>query len=416
MRTAAIVAARAAARAPRRSALAAALAASAFGATACAPRAGTGETAPVATTTTTTTATSTTRRVTRAPFGRLPDGRTPELFTMSNARGITMTATNYGAIIVALRTPDRAGRLADITLGYDSLGGYLKETPYFGAVVGRFGNRIARGRFTLDGQTYTLATNNGLNHLHGGTRGFDKVLWDAEPFSTDTSVGVVLRYTSPDMEEGYPGTLRAQVTYTLTDRDVLAVDYRATTDKATPVNLTQHTYWNLTGDARRDALDHRLLINASAFTPVDSTLIPTGELRPVAGTPFDFRTATAVGARIGASDTQLKYGGGYDHNWVLDRSGVAPGALALAARVEEPESGRTLEIRTTEPGIQFYSGNFLDGTIVGKGGVAYRHRWTLVLETQHFPDSPNQPTFPSTILRPGQTYESRTTFAFGVMR
>jgi galactose mutarotase-like enzyme len=352
--------------------------------------------------------------VTREPFGRLPDGRMVERFTLTNAHGVEVRVMTYGGIITGLRTRDRAGRLDDIVLGYDSLPGYLASSPYFGAIVGRYANRIAGGQFALDGATYHLAINNGPNSLHGGVRGFDKVVWTGEPFQGDSGVGVTLRYTSRDGEEGYPGALTTRVTYTLTPRDELMVDYEATTDKATPVNLSQHSYWNLHGAARRDITDHVLTLHAAAFTPVDSTLIPTGAIAPVAGTPFDFRTATPIGARIEQPDVQLRYGRGYDHNWVLDRGGRA--GLLPAARLEDPQSGRTLDISTTEPGIQFYSGNFLDGTITGKGGRVYIHRSGLCLETQHFPDSPNHASFPSTILRPGETYRSRTVYAFGVTR
>jgi aldose 1-epimerase len=360
--------------------------------------------------------------VTRASFGQLPDGRAVELFTLTNARGVEARVTNYGATITVLRTPDRAGRLDDIVLGYDDLAGYLTAAnPYFGTVVGRYGNRIAAGRFTLDGATYQLARNNGPNSLHGGLRGFDKRLWTAEPFERPDGVGVVLRYTSAAGEEGFPGTLQTRVTYTLTAQDQLVVDYEATADRATPVNLTQHTYWNLAGTSTATGagplptiLDHQLTLDAAGFTPVDTTLIPTGQIAPVAGTPFDFRTATAIGARIGQPDQQLKFGGGYDHNWVLDRGGRT--GLVRAARLVEPRTGRTLEVTTTEPGIQFYSGNFLDGSIRGKGGRAYPYRSGLALETQHFPDSPNKPQFPTTILRPGETYRSQTVFAFGVQR
>jgi aldose 1-epimerase len=352
--------------------------------------------------------------ITRAPFGTV-DGQPVELFTLTNSHGIQIRLTNYGGIITAILTPDRSGRLGDIVLGYDSLGGYIRNSPYFGAIVGRYGNRIARGQFTLDGTTYHLAINNGPNSLHGGLRGFDKRVWTATPFQRQDSVGVALEYTSPDGEEGYPGTLMAHVTYTLTDDNKLIVDYRATTDKATPVNLTQHTYWNLVGGATRDILAHRLTLNADSITPVDSTLIPTGEITPVTGTPFDFRTPMPIGARVeDRANTQIRYGNGYDHNFVLNRAGVASGELIRAAYVEEPSSGRTLEIFTTEPGVQFYSGNFLDGTITGKEGRVYRFRYGLALETQHYPDSPNHPNFPSTILRPGQEYRTRTTYTFGV--
>jgi aldose 1-epimerase len=348
--------------------------------------------------------------VSRAPFGTLPDGRAVELFTLTNAHGVEIRAMTYGAIITAIYTPDRNGRRDDIVLGFDSVAGYLSGSPYFGAVVGRYANRIAGGHFTLDGVTYTLARNNGPNSLHGGLRGFDKVLWSAEPVRSDNAVGVRLRYTSPDGEEGYPGTLQVQVTYTLTAHDELIVDYDATTDKATPLNLSQHTYWNLHGHGQGDILDHVLSLDASRYTPVDSTLIPTGEIAPVAGTPFDFRTPAAVGARIDAANEQLGFGHGYDHNWVLDQP--RPGTLSHAARLVDPVSGRAIDVSTTEPGIQFYAGNFLDGTIKGKGGQVYGHRGALCLETQHFPDSPNHPNFPPTILRPGQRYQSRTIVTF----
>ncbi|HTI04869.1 MAG TPA: aldose epimerase family protein [Gemmatimonadales bacterium] len=350
--------------------------------------------------------------VSRAPFGTLPDGRAVELFTLTNANGIEIRAMTYGAIITTIYTPDRTGHRDDIVLGFDSVAGYLSGSPYFGAVVGRYANRIAGGHFTLDGVTYTLARNNGPNSLHGGLRGFDKVLWSAEPVRSDSAVGVRLRYTSPDGEEGYPGTLQVQVTYTLTAHDELIVDYEATTDKATPLNLSQHTYWNLHGHGQGDILDHLLSLDASRYTPVDSTLIPTGEIAAVAGTPFDFRTPAAVGARIDAANEQLRFGHGYDHNWVLDQSRPGTGTLSHAARLVDPATGRAIDVSTTEPGIQFYAGNFLDGTIRGKGGRVYGHRGALCLETQHFPDSPNHPNFPSTILRPGQRYQSRTVVKF----
>ncbi len=326
---------------------------------------------------------------------------------------------NYGGSIVSLSVRDRAGNLGDIVLGFDSLAGYLKHSPYFGAIVGRYGNRISQGRFTLDGTSYRLATNDGPNHLHGGIKGFDKVVWEAEPFSNERGVGLALRHTSPDGDEGYPGRLTAQVHYLLTDGDELIVDYEATTDAPTPINLTQHSHFNLAGGGPSagagsgDILGHELMIAADWFTPVDESLIPTGEIAPVAGTPLDFRTPMVIGARIGDPDRQLEYAGGYDHNFVLRRSGPE---LLHVARVVEPTTGRTLDVSTTEPGLQFYSGNFLDGTITGKGGHAYRHRSGFCLETQHYPDSPNQPGFPSTILRPGSRYRSRTVFAFSVQR
>ena len=364
--------------------------------------------------------------VTSEPFGVTADGHAVRLYTLTNSHGIQIKVTNYGGIITSLKTPDRSGRLDDVVLGYDSLAGYLRNSPYFGAIVGRYGNRIARGLFTLDGTTYHLAVNNGPNSLHGGLRGFDKVVWTVPLVNAMGTNGMgingingprmlVLDYTSPDMEEGYPGTLRAHVTYTLTDDDRLIVDYQATTDKATPVNLTQHTYWNLTGSARRDILGHVLTINADSMTPVDTTLITTGQITPVAGTPFDFRTPTAIGARVDQrQDAQIRYGNGYDHNFVLNRGGMPADALVHAARVVEPSSGRTLDIFTTEPGLQFYSGNFLDGSITGKGGAVYRFRYGIALETQHYPDSPNHPNFPSTILRPGQQYHTQTVYQFGV--
>jgi aldose 1-epimerase len=352
--------------------------------------------------------------VTRASFGKAPDGTPVDVFTLINAHGVEVRILSYGGIIQSLRTPDRTGKLDDVVLGFDDMAGYVKSSPYFGAIVGRYGNRIAKGHFTLDGKTYTLAINNPPNSLHGGIKGFDKVVWDARPFKGDSGAGVVLTHTSPDGDEGFPGTLHAKVTYTLNDDDELSIDYEATTDKATPVNLTNHTYWNLAGDGTRDILGHVLTLPASGITAVDSTLIPTGEIMPVAGTPFDFRTPTAIGARIDSPHVQIKYGRGYDHNFVLDRGGQT--GLAHAAHVTEPTTGRTLDIYTTEPGVQFYSGNFLDGTVVGKGGHVYKHRFGLALETQHFPDSPNKPNFPSVILRPGQVYHTRTVFKVGATR
>ncbi len=348
--------------------------------------------------------------VSRAPFGKTPNGETVELVTLTNGNGVTLRVMTYGGIIVSLTVPDRAGRLGDVVLGYDSLAGYLRTSPYFGAIVGRYGNRIAKGRFSVGGTEYRLATNNGPNSLHGGIRGFDKVVWTAEAFEGDSGVGVRLGYTSVDGEEGYPGTLRVTVTYTLTARNEVAIDYQATTDRATPVNLTQHSYFNLAGSG--DILGHELTLAADRFTPVDSTLIPTGELAEVAGTPFDFRAPHRIGERIGHDDEQLRRGRGYDHNFVLTRP---DSGLALAARLIDSSSGRTLEVRTTEPGIQFYTGNFLDGSITGKAGTVYRPRTGLCLETQHFPNSPNVPAFPSTILEPGRTYHSKTVWTFGVL-
>jgi aldose 1-epimerase len=321
---------------------------------------------------------------------------------------------DYGATILSIRVPDRAGTVADVALGFADLDGYIRVPRYMGPVVGRYGNRIAGGRFTIDGKVYQLARNNGPNHLHGGVRGFDKVLWSGAPFERGDSAGVVFTYRSVDGEEGYPGTLQASVTYTLTAGGALVVDYQATTDAATHVNLTQHTFFNLAGGVRRDVLDHLLWLAASAYTPVDSTSIPTGELAPVAGTPFDFRTATAIGARIRDDFPQLRLGNGYNHNYVLDRPGGLDGSLVHAARVVEPESGRSLDVYTTEPGLQLFTGNSLDGRAIGREGRPYQRYYGFCLETQHFPDSPNQPHFPSTLLRPGQVYMSRTVFAFGI--
>jgi len=350
--------------------------------------------------------------MTRSPFGSLPDGTALELYTFRNASGMEVSVTNYGGIITSLKVPDRNGALGDVTLGYESIDGYLKSSPYFGALIGRYGNRIGNAQFTLDGTTYKLPANDGPNTLHGGVKGFDKVVWNAEPFEREGERGVVFTYTSPDGEEGFPGTLQARVTYTLTDNNELAFDYHATTDKPTVVNLTQHAYFNLAGDGSGDILGHELTINADRYTPVDKNLIPTGELASVAGTPFDFRTKNTIGARINDDHPQLKAGGGYDHNFVLNRSGDG---LVLAARVEEPKTGRVMEVHTTEPGLQFYSGNFLDGSIIGKQGHVYAHRTGFCLETQHFPDSPNKPSFPSTTLRPGEEYTSRTVYTFSTM-
>jgi aldose 1-epimerase len=340
------------------------------------------------------------------------DGKPIELVTLTNAAGVEITAITYGAIITSWKVPDRSGQLADIVLGFDDPDGYVKgNTSYFGAIVGRYGNRIGNAQFALDGRTYKLAANNGVNHLHGGIRGFDKVLWSAEAHKTTDGAAVAFSRTSADGEEGYPGALKARITYTLTNKNELIVTYEATTDKPTVVNLTQHSYFNLAGQGTGDILNHELRINADRYTPVDKTLIPTGELASVEGTPFDFRKPTRIGARINSEHPQIQFGRGYDHNWVLARSGED---LSLAAEVYEPTSGRTLQVATTEPGVQFYAGNFLDGSITGKSGRVYRQRYGFCLETQHFPDSPNKPQFPSTTLRPGETYRSRTVFRTGV--
>jgi aldose 1-epimerase len=345
--------------------------------------------------------------VTQKSFGKLADGSEAMLYTLTNKSGARLKITNYGGIVTSIEAPDRKGQLADVVLGYDSLDGYVKNSPYFGAIIGRYGNRIGKGTFKLNGKTYTLAKNNGANALHGGLKGFDKVLWKAEPRETPEGPAILLSYTSVDGEEGYPGTLTVQALHTWTDKNELKIDFTATTDKSTVVNLTHHSYFNLSGAG--DILGHYLTIQADKFTPVDAGLIPTGKLQAVKGTPFDFNKLTAIGARIEAKNEQLKRGKGYDHNWVLRKKA---GALELAARVLEPVSGRVLEVETTEPGLQFYSGNFLDGTITGKGGKVYALRNGFCLEPQHFPDSPNKPKFPSTRLDPGQTYHHSLVYRF----
>jgi aldose 1-epimerase len=328
---------------------------------------------------------------------------------LRNAQGAEAKITNYGGIVVSLKVPDREGRMGDVVLGYDTLDEYIKSNPYFGCLVGRYGNRIAKGRFTLNGKEYTLATNNGPNHLHGGLKGFDKVVWEAKPSVSNAGPALELRYMSKDGEEGYPGNLLVTAIYTLTNKNELRLDFSATTDKETIVNLTHHSYFNLAGEG--DILNHEVMIVADKFTPVDSTLIPTGELRPVKGTPFDFTNPTAIGARINDKDEQLAFGKGYDHNWVINKP---LGKLGLAARVYEPTTGRVMEVLTTEPGMQFYTGNFLDGTIVGKGGKPYKFRCAFCMEPQHYPDSPNKPNFPSVVLRPGEVYRSTIIYRFSV--
>ena len=345
----------------------------------------------------------------KTPFGSTADGTAIDLYTLANKHGMSAAVMNYGGIVVALKVPGRDGRIDDVVLGFDNLNGYLGTNPYFGAIVGRYGNRIARGRFTLDGVEYTLARNNGENALHGGLRGFDKVVWQARDVSTPGTPRVELRYLSKDGEEGYPGNLSATVTYSVTDANELRIDYLATTDKDTVVNLTNHSYFNLAGQGNGDILKHELQIDADSFTPVDAGLIPTGEPRKVEGTPFDFRQPTAIGARIHENNEQLIRGRGYDHNFVLRGGG---GTLAPAAKVYEPTTGRVMEVLTTQPGVQFYSGNFLDGTIRGKGGKVYQQRYGLCLETQHFPDSPNHPSFPTVVLKPGERYQTTTIYRF----
>ncbi len=336
------------------------------------------------------------------------EGRPVNLYKLTNAHGVEVDAMNYGGIIMSIRVPDKHGKFADVVLGHPTMEGYIPNPPYFGAIVGRYANRIANGTFTLDGKTYNLPKNDGPNTLHGGvTRTFDKVVWDAEPLKGST--GVAFSYLSKDGEEGFPGNLKTTVTYTLNNDNELILDYEATTDKATPINVSQHSYFNLKGEGNGDILDHEIMINADKFTPVDKNLIPTGELRAVKGTPFDFTSPTKIGARIEENYEQLVLGHGYDHNFVINRSG--PG-MVLAARVTEPTTGRVLEVSTTQPGVQFYTGNFLDGTVTGKHGHVYKRRFGFCLETQHFPDSPNHPDFPSTILKPGETFHEKTVFKF----
>ncbi len=346
--------------------------------------------------------------LTQVPFGTTSDGIGVDLFTLTNDHGVQVQLTNYGGTITSFLAPDARGELGEINLGFDRLEDYLTRSPYFGCIVGRFGNRIAWARFQLHGKEYRLAQNDGEHHLHGGVKGFDKVVWQAQPFQNEAGVGVRLDYLSPDGEEGYPGNLSVTVTYTLTPQDELRIDYRATTDQATILNLTNHAYFNLAGHGT--ILDHVLQIFADHFTPIDATLIPTGEIRSVAGTPLDFRQPTRIGERIDQDDQQLRYGGGYDHNWVIN--GPA-GTLRPAAVLTEPTSGRRLEVHTTQPGMQFYSGNMMPDSLPGRGGQIYTKRSGLCLETQHFPDSPNHPNFPSTVLEPGQVYQETTVFKVG---
>ncbi len=338
-------------------------------------------------------------------YGKLPDGTAVDLYTLANRSGMEVKITNYGGIIVSIKTPDRNGKMGDVVLGYDNLDGYVTKNPFFGCLVGRYGNRIGKARFSLSGVEYKLASNNGQNHLHGGLKGFDKQVWQAR--ALDDATGLELKYLSRDGEEGYPGNLSVTVTYTLGDDNSLKIDYLATTDKETVLNLTNHSYFNLAGEG--DILGHEMMIDADRFTPVDSELITTGELRAVAGTPFDFLKPTPIGARIDAGDEQIVFGNGYDHNFVLNHK---PGEMGLVARVYEPKTGRQMEVSTTEPGVQFYTGNFLDGSIRGKSGRIVERRSGFCLETQHFPDSPNKPQFPSPVLKPGETYRTSTSFRF----
>ncbi|MFF1679982.1 aldose epimerase family protein [Streptomyces sp. NPDC058256] len=342
-------------------------------------------------------------------FGKLADGTKIYSWSLANG-GTRLKVLSYGGIVQSLEIPDRHGKYKNVSLGFDNIEDYVAKTPYFGALIGRYGNRIAKGQFSLDGKSYQLSVNDGVNSLHGGIKGFDKHVWDIEPFTKGSDVGLYLYYTSVDGEMGYPGTLKTKVTYTLTKNGDWRLDYEATTDKATVVNLTSHVYWNLAGEGSGSIYDHELKIAAARYTPVDSGLIPTGELAKVAGTPFDFRRTKTVGEDIRVANQQLLYGKGIDHNWALDKGITAK--PEHVATLRDPSSGRTLKIATTEPGLQFYSGNFLDGTLVGPGGHIYRQGDALCLETQHFPDSPNQASFPSTVLRPGQTYRTTTVHSF----
>lgn len=339
------------------------------------------------------------------------DGRPVILYTLKNSHGVEVRAMNYGGIIQAIRVPDRKGNFDDVVLGHDTAEGYMPNPPYLGAIVGRYANRIANGTFTLDGKTYNLPKNDGPNTLHGGTtRTFDKVMWESQPLKDKN--GVQFEFLSKDGDEGFPGNLKMKVTYVLTDSNELVIDYEATTDKATPINVSQHSYFNLKGEGNGDILDHEVMLNADKFTPVDKNLIPTGELRPVKGTPFDFTKPTNIGSRIDENYEQLVLGHGYDHNFIINRKSGE--GMTLAARVYEPTTGRVLEVSTTQPAVQFYTGNFLDGTVTGKEGHVYKRRFGFCLETQHYPDSPNHPDFPNTILKPGETFHQKTMFKFSV--
>lgn len=343
-------------------------------------------------------------------FGKMPDGTPVFEYTLTNAKNMSVGVINYGGIITSIKVPDRDGKVDNVVLGFRNIDDYVSKNPYFGTITGRYANRIGNAKFTLDGTEYKLAVNNGPNSLHGGAKGFDKKIWAVKELPGEGKVGLELSYLSPDGEEGYPGNLAVTVNYTLTDDNEFRIDYTATTDKPTVVNLTSHSYFNLAGNGSGTVLDHKLQLNADKFTPVDATLIPTGKLQDVAGTPFDFREPQVIGDRIRQADEQLVYGRGYDHNWVLNRSDDS--SLVLAAKLHDPATGRVMEIHTTEPGIQFYAGNFLDGTLVGSSGGMYRQGDGLCLETQHFPDSPNKPDFPSTVLKPGETYKTTTVHRF----
>jgi len=345
--------------------------------------------------------------ITKQSFGKTADGQNVDLYTLRNVHGVEAKITNYGGIVTSLKVPDRRGKFDDVVLGFNDLDSYLKGHPYFGAIIGRYGNRIAKGRFTLNGVEYKLAVNNGENTLHGGIKGFDKVVWTAQDSKTRLGPSIALTYLSKDGEEGYPGNLNVKVVYTLTNNNELRIDYTATTDKDTVTNLTHHSYFNLAGEGNGDILNHQVLINATRFLPTDAGSIPTGELRSVTGTPFDFRKMMTIGARINQDKEQLKLGNGYDHNWIINGRG-----MRLAAQAYEPTSGRRMQVWTTEPGLQFYTGNFLDGTLTGKSGKVYPRRSGFCFETQHYPDSPNHPAFPTTTLKKGATYRSTTIYKF----
>ena len=348
-------------------------------------------------------------KITKKAFGKA-NGIACDLYTLTNSKGMSMSVTNYGGIVTALSIPDKNGTFSDVALGYNDVESYVKNNPYFGAIIGRYGNRIGNAVFTLDGVTYNLAANNGENNLHGGIKSFDKVVWNVKEKTAADAVGLELTYVSKDGEEGFPGTLRVTVVYWLTNANEFKIEYSAVTDKATIVNLTQHSYFNLTGEGSGDILNHEVMLNADRYTPVNENLIPTGDLASVKGTPLDFTLTQKVGERIDADFQQLKFGKGYDHNWVINQK--SPGKMSLAATVHEPKTGRFMEVFTTEPGVQLYTGNFLDGTAIGKSGKPYEFRNGLCLETQHFPDSPNKPEFPSVALKPGATYQTATTYKF----
>jgi aldose 1-epimerase len=352
------------------------------------------------------------RGITKQVWGKTAQGEPVDLYTLTNSQGASVKIASLGGAVVAINVPDRARTFGDVVLGFDTLDGYLARHPFFGVLVGRYGNRIGKGTFTLDGKTYTLAKNNGENALHGGVKGFDKYVWKTREVPSPKGLALELTHVSPDGDEGYPGTLSVTVRYTWTDDNTLRIDYTATTDKPTVVNLTNHSYFNLGGSATPTIGTHVLTLLADRFTPVDKGLIPTGELRSVAGTPFDFQKPRAIGAGIDADDEQIKFGGGYDQNFVFKQP--PNGSVRFVGRATEPQSGRVLELSTTEPGVQFYTGNFLDGSIKGKGGVSYVKRSGFCLETQHYPDSPNKPNFPSVVLRPGETYKTTTVYAFSV--